>query len=408
MSIINRMLQELDRRHAGASPQGQSPHLEVRAVAAVRSGHEWFWRTVAALMLIAAAWTLWVVYQLQPRSVATELAHRAAENTRRRVPVAPAPAAEPAPVAVPVPPADPATVEPVASATVEPVASATVAPMAPATVAPVVPATVAPVALAPKPAPEKLVAPIETLRLALTIDTPLAPRATQTAKPASAKSGVATVEALPAKAVRATVAAPTRVEKRDRAGVPGERAEAEYRRAASLLNAGRVADAEEALLAALAANHAHQAARQTLIALYIEQRRIEDARRHLQEGFAANPSFTPFAVALARIHVDRRDYAAALGVLDLAKASGEGSADFHALRGAVLQRLSRHGEAADAYRQVLATGVQSGASWVGLGIYLEALGRRPEAAEAFRRGIATGTLAGELLAYAEQRAQQLR
>jgi MSHA biogenesis protein MshN len=382
MSIINRMLQELDRRHAGASPQGQSPHPEVRAVAVVRSGHEWFWRSVAALMLIAAAWTLWVVYQLQPRSVATELAHRAAENTRRRAPIAPAPVVAPAPVAEPAPVAVP--------------------------VAAAAPATVAPVAPAPQPAPEKLVAPIETLRLALTIDTPLAPRARQTAMPASAKSRVTTVEALPAKAVRATVAVAARVEKRDRAGVPGERAEAEYRRAASLLNAGRVADAEEALLAALAANHAHQAARQTLIALYIEQRRIEDARRHLQEGLAANPSFTPFAVALARIHVDRRDYAAALGVLDQAKASGEGSADLHALRGAVLQRLSRHGEAADAYRQVLATGVQSGASWVGLGISLEALNRRPEAAEAFRRGIATGTLAGELLAYAEQRAQQLR
>ena len=372
MSIINRMLQELDRRHAGASPHGQARHPDVRAVAAVRAGHEWFWRSVAALLLIAAGWTLWVVYQLQPRSVATEIAYRAAENARRRASAAPAPVAALAPVAVPV--------------------------------AAVAPPTVAPLA----PAPEKLVAPIETLRLALTIDTPLAPRARQTAKPAPAKSGVSTAEALPARAVRATVAAPARVEKRDRAGVPGERAEAEYRRAASLLNAGRVADAEEALLAALAANHAHQAARQTLIALYIEQRRIEDAYRHLQEGLAAHPSFTPFAVALARIQVDRRDYAAALGVLDQVKASGEENADLHALRGAVLQRLSRHGEAADAYRQVLATGVQSGASWVGLGISLEALDHRPEAAEAFRRGIATGTLAGELLAYAEQRAQQLR
>jgi len=114
MSIINRMLQELDRRHAGASPHGQLPHPEVRVVAVVRSGHEWFWRSVAALMLIAAAWTLWVVYQLQPRSVATELAQRAAENTRRRAPIAPAPLAEAAPVAVPVAAASPATEVPVA------------------------------------------------------------------------------------------------------------------------------------------------------------------------------------------------------------------------------------------------------------------------------------------------------
>lgn len=383
MSIINRMLQELDRRHAGAGRQGQAPHPEVRAVATVRSADEWFWRSVAALMLIAAGWTLWVVYQLQPRSVATELAYRAAENTRRRAPSAPAPVAPAAQVAAPV-----------------------AAPVA-AAVAAAAPVAVVPVAAAPKPAPEKLVAPIETLRLALTIDTPLAPRARQPPKPAAAKADASMVEAQPARAVRA--AAPgARVEKRDRIGVPGERAEAEYRRAAELLNAGRVAEAEEALLVALAANHAHQAARQTLIALYIEQQRIEDARRHLQEGVAINPSFAPFAVALARIHVDRREYAVALGVLDQAKAAGEGYADFHALRGAVLQRLSRHGEAADAYRRALASGAQSGASWVGLGISLEALNRRPEAAEAFRRGIATGTLAAELLAYAEQRALQLR
>jgi len=198
------------------------------------------------------------------------------------------------------------------------------------------------------------------------------------------------------------------VEKRDRTQAPVERAEAAYRRAAALLNSGRVADAEEALLAALDADPTHQAARQTLIALYLEQRRIEGARQHLQEGLGASPSFTPFAVALARIHFDRREYAAALGVLDQTKASGEGSEDFHALRGAVLQRLSRHGEAADAYRLSLATGMRRGASWVGLGMSLEALDRRPEAAEAFRRGIATGTLAGELLTYAEQREQQLR
>lgn len=67
MSIINKMLQELDRRHARSAPPGQSLHPEVRAVRAARSTGEWFWRTVAALMLVAAAWTLWVVYQLQPR-----------------------------------------------------------------------------------------------------------------------------------------------------------------------------------------------------------------------------------------------------------------------------------------------------------------------------------------------------
>jgi len=382
VSIINKMLQELDRRHARPSPQGQAPHPDVRTVASSRSGHEWFWRSVAALMLVAAGWTLWVVYQLQPRSVATELAYRAAENTRKRSPItpsltpAPAPAAEPVAVAKPV----------------------------------VVAAAAAPVPEAPKPVPEKLAAPIETLRLAMTIDTPLAPRAKQVAstettrvvaepRPATARS---------AKVNRQTDAGPTSVEKRDRSILPSDRAEAEYRRAASLLNAGRVADAEEALLASLAASPAHQAARQTLIVLYLEQRRLDEARRHLQEGHALYPTYAPFALALARLHVDQRDYAVALDILDRVGNAGQGSADFHALRGAILQRLTRHAEAADAYRQALSSGSQNGTSWVGLGISLEALDRRPEAAEAFRRGIATGTLGGDVLAYAEQRAQQLR
>ena len=143
MSIINKMLQELDRRHARAAPPGQSLHPEVRAVRGVRGSGEWFWRTVAGLMLVAAAWTLWVVYQLQPRSIATELAERAAENTRQRAIAAPAPQT--------------------------PVAAATLV-AAPVSGQVAIPAET----VAEKPAPEKLAAPIEILRLALAIDTPLA------------------------------------------------------------------------------------------------------------------------------------------------------------------------------------------------------------------------------------------
>lgn len=373
MSLINKMLQELDRRHARGAPQGQKPHPEVRAVSAVRSGPEWFWRVIAALMLVAAVWTLWVVYQLQPWSVATELAFRAAENSRRHTVSAPPPAAP--------------TI--VAQAETQAVA------------APVTPV------LAAAPAPENLAAPIELLRLALSIDTPLAPRSARPPGAVPAADPVAQAKT-PITRRNPASATPVRVEKREREELPEDRAEAAFRRAAQMLERGRVADAEEALLSALRAQHAHQAARQTLIALYIEQGRIDDARRHLEEGLAVNPAYAPFAVALARTHVDRRDYTRALEVLDQARAAGQGSVDFHALRGAVLQRMARHGEAADAYRLALGAGPQGGASWVGLGISLEALGRRPEAAEAFRRGAASGTLAGEVRAYAEQRARQLQ
>ncbi|MGH8720515.1 MAG: tetratricopeptide repeat protein, partial [Burkholderiales bacterium] len=339
MSIINKMLQELDRRHARSAPPGQSLHPEVRAVRAARSTSEWFWRTVAALMLVAAAWTLWVVYQLQPRSIATELAERA-----------------------------------------EPLATLTAAPASTAQAMPVVP-------VVEKPAPEKLAAPIEMLRLALTIDTPLAARPPKQVAPGPEQKRTR-VTAAPKPRAEPARGAPVHIEKRERDRSPADRAENHFRRAAQMLERGRVADAQDALLAALDADPAHQAARQTLVALFIEQRRIEDARRHLQKGLAFNPGYAPFAVALARIHVDRGDFAAALEVLEKSAAAGRGNPDHHVLHAAVLQRLGRHDAAADAYRQALGSAPQSGAAWVGLAISLEAQGNLPEAAEAFRRGVA--------------------
>jgi Flp pilus assembly protein TadD len=113
-------------------------------------------------------------------------------------------------------------------------------------------------------------------------------------------------------------------------------------------------------------------------------------------------------VALARIYVDRGDFPLALEVLDKAGAGAAPNDDYHVMRGAILLKLSRPGEAADAYRLALGSGKQSGASWVGLGVSLDALGEKPEAAEAFRRGVATGGLAEELKAYAEQRLRQLQ
>jgi MSHA biogenesis protein MshN len=387
MSLINKMLQELDRRHARTAAQGQVSHSEVRAVHSARSTSEWFWRVIAALMLVAAVWTLWVVYQLQPRSVATELAYRAVENSRRR-----------AATAAPIPPPANAADSAKPAAGVPPVDSVATAEPQPAQVS-----------IAPTPEPEKLTAPIETLRLALTIDTPLAPRPARTAKAvASERSPTLAAVATAPRRQAVSTGAPTRVEKRERAGSPFDRAEAEFRRAALMLERGRVADAEQALLAAIDAQHTHQAARQTLIALYIEQGRIDESRRHLQEGLAVNPAYTPFAVALARIHVDRREYSIALEILDQARTTGQTSAEFHALRAAILQRMARHAEAADAYRMALGFGVQSGASWVGLGISLDALGRKPEAAEAFRRGVAAGALTDEVRAYADQRVRQLQ
>jgi Flp pilus assembly protein TadD len=83
------------------------------------------------------------------------------------------------------------------------------------------------------------------------------------------------------------------------------------------------------------------------------------------------------------------------------------NADFQALRGAVLQRLSRHEEALVAFQNAVRGGSQPATTWVGLGISLEAVGRRPEAGQAYRRALSAGAIAPEAREYAERRARAL-
>ena len=79
MSVINKMLQDLDHRNAAAVGDGDLGPQAVKPVNATRRGHEWFWRVLAVLVLISVAWVGWVAYQLQPRSVVTPMTLRLAE-----------------------------------------------------------------------------------------------------------------------------------------------------------------------------------------------------------------------------------------------------------------------------------------------------------------------------------------
>jgi len=79
MSIINKMLRDLDKRHApfsatGPATQGMSQHAHAVAPRAFAS--DFFWRFMAGAMLFAVAWVAWVVWQLMPRPIVTDLAYQ--------------------------------------------------------------------------------------------------------------------------------------------------------------------------------------------------------------------------------------------------------------------------------------------------------------------------------------------
>lgn len=380
MSVINKMLQELDQRQAVPAPGGSALRPMRRGVAVGRKGREAFWRLLALLMLAGIVGVAVLVIQLQTQPVVTNLALKAAEDARTRSVqiAAPPPIVAPvAPVAGPVPAAPNAE-------TVQAV---------------------------PNPAPG-------LLRLATSIQTPMPaerekrpsePRTTVTAK-ATPLASMGTTGAMRSPEANTPRSEPpagsAKLEKLDRPRTPHDQAEAEFRRAVALMNEGRIADAQESLAAALRADRTHEAARQALVALLLEQRRIEPARTLLQEGLAVNSGNPVFASSLARILMESKDYDGALRTLQGASAAGASRADFQALVGAVQQRLGRHREAMEAYQAALRLSSASGSSWIGLGISLEALGHRPEAAEAFRRAIATGSLTEDLRRFAETRLRE--
>jgi len=381
MSLINKVLRDLDHRNAGEGESPASP--KVRAVGGKAGGHEWFWRTVAGLVLIALGWVGWVVYQIQPQPLATDLALAAAQARA----AAPPPAAR----AVVAEAAKPAVAPPPAVAA------------APKLAEPPPPPVAKPEAERKPAALLQAVAP-ESLRFSYSIETPIG---APSPKAAPAKHPAARAEQKSVAQLAAPADRKSRVERRDRELTGGERADTEFRRGVELLKRGRATEAEVLFAAALKSDVGHRGARQALVALKLERNELDDAARLLREGLAVDPAQPEFVVALARIHVERGQFPAALEVLDSSASIAGNHVEYHVLRGTVLRSLGRHAQAAAAYRSALS--MQSSVpAWMGLGISLEALQQRTAAADAFRNALALGPASGELRTFAEQRIQALR
>jgi MSHA biogenesis protein MshN len=388
VSIINRMLLELDGRNAlRADPQAQTLAAKVRPISpSGKFGSEVFWRVLAFFMVLLVGWVLWVVWQLTPRSVVTPLALELGGARRPAPTPPPAAASETAQQAAAVSPAAGAEAGgPAVAARVDTLRLSTELSNAPT--APPKPRAAAPEksakAPAATPADRATVASVATA----VEPKPEAPKAVPTARAAAGD--------LP------------RIDKRVAQG-PQERADREYQRALGFINQGRVAEGVDGLQATLAADPAHEQARQALVTLLVESKRYDDAVRAMNEGLVLNPSNLGMAMRLARVHVERGDVAQALSVLENSAPAGAQNADFHAFRAALYQRANRHGDAVVEYEQALKLAPASGAWWIGRGISLQALERPKEALEAFRRAKVSGNLTPDLLSFADQRIRQLQ
>ncbi len=189
---------------------------------------------------------------------------------------------------------------------------------------------------------------------------------------------------------------------------PQQQAEGEYRQATILQQQGRAADAVLMLEQTLKSDSQHMAARQTLVTLLLEAKRHDDAMRWLQQWLSVDRNLPGMAMILARLQVEKGLIPAAVETLQRSLPHAQDKPDFLAFMAALQQRQSHHKEAADLYRDALKRMPQNAVWLMGLAISLQADGRNPEALDAYKQARGGNGLSPELLAFVEQKINQLQ
>jgi MSHA biogenesis protein MshN len=201
---------------------------------------------------------------------------------------------------------------------------------------------------------------------------------------------------------------PVAVTKQIKEASPQQRADAEYLKASSLIQQGRSGEALSVLELALRIDPQNATVRQTLAGLLVEAKRSDEAIVRLQEGLATDRAQPGMAMLLARLQLDKGDLRPAIETLQRSQSYAGDRADYQAFLAALYQRDSRHKEAVEHYIAALRKSPQNGIWWMGLGISLQTENRLNEARDAFVRSKATSTLPPDLLAFVEQKVSQLR
>jgi len=430
MSLINKMLQDLDARGNARAGDISSDVKPVAPQAALRSKRR-IAAITAGLLAVAVGVTAWVVLPLKGKTFTTPPAPQpvaqatppaatpAAPADPAPVPVAEvAPAAEtPAPVDEPVEAAEataPARRKPATDGAAAPARRAPAAAPAPSTTTWAVAnarAEAERARLARRWAAEE--ARIATLPAAERAAAERRLRAEQDKAAVTARTDAAWVAALKRKESAAGSlpgaaeegAAPAANASQGRSETGQQRADNSYRRALASLQDGRVNEAIAGLQQTLRVNPRHDAARQTLVGLLVENKRSDEAVLELQGALALDTRQPAMAMLLARLQIERGGNGIETLLRTLPYANGNG--EYHAFLAGALQRQNRHREAIDQYQNALRGAPENAVWWMGLGLSLQAEKRNAEAADAYRRARAAGTLSSELQGFVERKLQQV-
>ncbi len=174
------------------------------------------------------------------------------------------------------------------------------------------------------------------------------------------------------------------------------------------LSAGDATEAETRLRAALAIDPTVDKARQALLGLYIEHGRREDAEQLLEERLRVDRRPTGFALALARLQLERGANSEALATLQRSLPNGEASADYQAMLANALGRLGQHKQAAERFDMAARLAPRNPVWLMGLGVELRADNRSSEARVAFQRARELGGLNPQLANFVDRQLSELK
>lgn len=402
MSLINKMLQDLDSR-AAEGAGAATVHADVKAVPSGRSfgALRWLGLSLILLLLVVSLWAYW---------------YRQTWLSGAAVPSAPsagAPANPPFTVGR-YPLGKPAGMGADDAATPPPEASPGFA-LKLATMLQSIPAALLPKPATPKGGLASLASSASSVPVAAGAPISAQPVATapltQVRELKDGERRLAAVNStgpgiVAAGNARVTVETP--VVRQAKETSPQQHTESEYRKAITLLQQGRVAEAIAGLEQVLSLDPQHAAARQTQIGLLLEAKRGDEALRSLQDGLALDPRQPALAMLLARLQVDRAELALAIATLQKSLPSARDRADYQAFLAALLQRDQRHKDAARHFAVALGLVPDNGIWWMGLGISLQAENQTGPALDAFSRARAAHNLTPELQAFVSERINQLK
>lgn len=389
MSLVNKMLRDLDARRASDAERYALPTAVTPLAARQKVASPWRLRFLLMLMLIVICLVIWWQWQKLPSADRTEHI----ESSLVEV------------ASTPMPPPSAATPTHVATVAAIPLTSTPIAPPQQAVSAAIPPALT-----------EKTVLPRTTEPLSPPLNLSSANHLRADTQAPLKKTPFATGENhLPATNTNSSTSMSPggrheslalispRISKQEHVPSPTEQADALYQQGREANRTGRLEEAITHYQTALSLSPEHIAARQSLASLLISAQQWNAVEPVLREGISLPATRMTSTLTLARLFVERNQAADALDLMQQQAASGEKNAEYQGFLAALLNRAGRASEAAKRYQLATQLAPTEARWWAGLGIALETDGQSAAAHEAYLKARSLPGLPPELAVHVEQR-----